>query len=346
MRILFLTTYRHKVWDLANCNDRDQIMSYYLYKYLSNKDIDIEVKVLPHRTKAQHLNKMLKIYEIEPVDHVIAVQDKAFYKRVPIFIRRIGEKVTGAITSIGTSNVYSGGEDILFYTDDCCSGSVKHSSCIQNFTFPEIIYPNQSDNEIIIAIQYHKYNKQVLNMVTEFKERNKDYLTVNIMIDGQKTINDKPVSPIERYETLAQCNVYFFTKEYPDCTFLYDLKAMNVLPVLPTNKRTELIDEIKWAVDIPWRSVIQKLNDEFVDGIVNQDTAFDKLWQTLLDFKPEDKRVHIPFNLIVEKKILRLKEIKEEKKAIAEEKKKEVVTKKANKVVKRKKNLRVLQSSL
>jgi len=153
MKILILTTYRvrHKIIKPNECTDKFQLYTYLLCKQLSNYDnIQLIYDECCIGGRGASINSTVESYTYPQADHAILIDDMGFYKRIPLFIRKLRLVITGAICCISNFKTHRGGEDISFYFN---SNRELNKNVLKWICDDKILYPNKKDdNKICILV--------------------------------------------------------------------------------------------------------------------------------------------------------------------------------------------------
>ena len=282
MKIIILTYYYDRMppLSLEYCKNKFQLHAYSIYKYItSNTNNEVCFNKLPPKGISLIHNYYINTYKLDNADHVIIVDEGSLYSRTSKLKNKLREFIKGAIVSVDSSNVYYGGEDMLFFMDTC-SGSRKNTKCINWLCDGEELYSDKNENTIKILIQKPNnninkrldvYNKILTNII-QFKEANKGQIDVeigNLSNNHYENLSTNEIIPIDNYEKkyniLRNTDIYFIISNAFDRELIYELGLCNVLFItnknLINNKIINNFDFIFYEnLSISWREIINRLN--------------------------------------------------------------------------------------
>ncbi len=267
--ILILTTFpiHNTPLLLKNCRTMFDTVLVYLVKYLSMYDnINIIYGVpIPRIRSSTYLNHLKQVvYPI--VDHCILVDDKGFHSRLPNFLEKLRETTKCTISSIGISNVYYGGEDMLFYfsgsglkdrPNTCSLGWVSDydetvtDTITRNYSSLNILF-NDYDTVLPGTLSNEDIKKKVsvgatiVRKLQKFKEK-QSYVDVNlkqVRTDGFRNFTTNNAgkwqtfgnsnSDSDRHNILSSANIYIIVNSLNiDKFFISELALMNVSIIAP-----------------------------------------------------------------------------------------------------------------
>jgi hypothetical protein len=282
MKIVILTKFSNgkPPISLNMCQNKFQVYTYLLYKYLNRKDnVEIVFNILPLRGKGITNNHSLSKYNIHKGDHVIVVDDRGFKSRNKKFKEKLREHISGAITSIGISSVYFGGEDKFFYMDNC-SLKRNNTECIGWLCDEDDFIPNQEIGLIKILVQKPEnnihgrldYYHDVLDNITKFIDANQNNIEVDVGILGNKFYENLKTGETiifknyaEKYDIMRQTDIYFITSDAFNREILYEFGLSNTLIVTNKNMINDSIikyfDIVYYKKNIPWSTIIESINN-------------------------------------------------------------------------------------
>jgi len=308
MKLLILTTYPIDIYelDISKCTDKYQIITCIVYKYLTQNhkdDITITIKqCIPKGTDSSFYQLLLKYENTYPdVDHILFIDNMAFYSRITNMKKILEKTTSGLITSIGSTNINMGAEDILFYT---CPSSL---SCRQNtinigyVSDPTIYTSKQNTQELYFCLD-STINNSISKQVVDFASNNSTLLNSNIIVkrlfnQGCELINfdgtcqimscSNYVDIIDEY---SKINIFFVTGQNIDYQLLVDLAMCNVLIVSHEQYLNKTIANSLSAITyignkIPWTTIISQLNthnsrDYLIKNNMTWESATDKIYDT------------------------------------------------------------------
>lgn len=317
MKILILTTCRTRNGPikLEECVDKFQLITYSLCKQLANyDDIELIYDECCIRGKGSAINHTIDKHTYPQADYAILVDDMGFYKRIPIFLRKLKLVIKNAICCISNYKNHRGGEDISFYFN--CNKELN--KCALNFICDdELLYSNKDDQTIYIMIgnksrrQFLKgklnktkddteedttdktaYNilnksKDIIMDIIKYAETNSKIIPIMVKQDTAQSITYMYpakskffVNIKEKYDEYNKTHIYFITHPLGNEHILYELSMANILIVSPVNyiskKSVEFLNIVTYEESIPWGTIFEQLtiHGDIRDKIINNNYTF------------------------------------------------------------------------
>jgi hypothetical protein len=298
MKILILTTYPIKHNDnniiLEQCNDRYQIYSHLLGKYLKSLGNTIIYEKLIRTGNNSITYRLTTKLKYPNCDHAILIDKSGFENRCVKYIDVIRKYISGLVVVITRSSVYKRGEDILFHFSPNGYINRKGRILLNWINDETIIQCKKQPNTINILInnrslkndlhykQKDKYD-YVKDKIQQFQIQNNNVIDINFnelffndnqfKIQTVGTKSDNRLYPlIDLYKVLSITNIYFVTHRHVDDLLLSDLAFANVIIVAPIcylhPKTVQLFNIITYRNNIiPWTLIFKRLNDNNIRNI-------------------------------------------------------------------------------
>jgi len=271
MKILILTTFRTRNSPIKpeECLDKFQLITYSLCKQLSNyDDVELVYDECCIRGKGSAINYTIDKHTYPQADYAILVDDMGFYKRIPLFIRKLRLVIKNAICCISNYKNHRGGEDISFYFN--CNKELN--KCALNLICDEeLLYSNKDDQTIYIMVSSksnrhylkdkskdktidkiidktidktkHKTmdkTKDILTHVINFAENNSKIIPIMVKQDTARSItyvypakSKFFINIKKKYDEYNKTHIYFVTHPLGNEHILYELSMANILIVSP-----------------------------------------------------------------------------------------------------------------
>jgi hypothetical protein len=280
IKILILTTFNVNIksLEIKNCENRFQIYSYFIVKYLSQIE---NVEVLVHRCCRKGKASIQNI-KVPEADHAILVEDGGFRLRPINYVSQLRKYIKGTITSIGLTGVYLGSEDMLFYFYgtlrknktyylDCIYDedlySYKKKDGTLNILFndhckvPDITRRHEDKTKILMK-KLFLFSKKNSSFGINIKKLNK--YSINTYNNDGKIIKSVNLTLLDLHEEIGNTHIFFVGHKNMDPLLLSEIAFSNVVICAPDNivnaRTVKGFDIITFTNTIPWNIIFNKIN--------------------------------------------------------------------------------------
>jgi len=288
MKILLLTDFifkKNNDIDPYKCSDRYQMYCYFITKYFKKMNVNVIYYSTCRFGKSNKLQKYIINQKIPYADHAILINKYGFSASSNSYINILKKSITGTLSVITESNVYRGGEDILFYLNPNGLNNIKNTYLLNWINDTEYLVPKKDNKSLNILINQEckipnmEYINNdsfdiILQNIYKFKNNNKN-ININVeqickIHNNEYLINfddntSKIKNLIEIYKIYSKSHLYFITHKNVNNLILSELAFSNVVIVAPNNllnpKTVKIFDILLIDTNnIPWNDITNKLN--------------------------------------------------------------------------------------
>lgn len=302
MKILLITNNECPT-ELNQCNTFLNTVIYMISTHLSDIE-NVEVVTYTYYYKGRHgsLQKSLDNIKFPDADHVILVDEKGFYNRIPKLVEKLRETTTGAVTSLCFTSVYLGGEDMMFYFNPTGLNSRKKTCLLGWLTDNSLLYPEQDDSRINILINGEDGD---FHQLLEFYNMNSSMISVKKIDNGMLTEYDSngdmvdvsTISVDDMYKEIRKINIHLISPS-SDQYMMYCSAMCNAVIVSRVSfidRYTEnLLNVVKYDHNIPWPTVFNRLGTDTRTTLINKGLTWSYGVNTIVDTLNSYEKVEKP----------------------------------------------------
>lgn len=319
MRVLILTTYPidRYVFDKSRCETRSQLFAYNIYKYLIQKDVEVEIEQCFPTIKSSHMRNKLLRKTFPKVDHVLLVEEKGFYFRPDRYVDKLRTTTNGLIAELSIIPKYISRDVVKF----CLGPKYNSLKCSKylGITLDEFaLFPVDNIDTINLLVDKNVDNESIYAQLKNFADNNKKDIVVNIYrwtYEDYEKYNNQTTdievvdveSILDHYNVYSKIDMYFLNHKVDDEYKLYELGMANVMIVSPKEYiRQHLVDILDPVVytssKIPWKDVFLKYNgfnirDTLLEKEMVWSKSVDEIYEYMVDYVPPIRKKNINLNL-------------------------------------------------